>query len=78
MSYLRSKPAAVCLNVLMQSLRVPKHFFSLSSYFFFLLTFTQNMGINLTSVPFLAVVEQGEVSISALDAVTSSGPNKHL
>lgn len=36
------------------------------------------MGINLTSVPFLAAVERGEVSISVLGAVTSSGPNKHF
>lgn len=54
-----------------------QNFFFFSSYFF-LLTLTQNMGINLTSFPFLAAVEHGEVSISTLGAVSSCGPNKHF
>lgn len=32
---------------------------------------TQNMGINLISIPFLAAVGHCEVSLSALGAVTS-------
>lgn len=48
---------------------------SLSPKTFFL---TENNGINLTCVPFLAAVEHGEVSISALGAVSSCGPNKKL
>lgn len=66
----------VCYRAqLVQSLS-PKTFF----LFFFPppLTLTENNGMNLTCVPFLAAVEHGEVSISALGAVSSCGPNKKL